>query len=65
MANPDGYTYSLQTDQRFWRKNRKPNAGSSCVGTGASQTANRANHNNGAYSNNILLSSSRKDPRWP
>jgi hypothetical protein len=30
--NPDGYEYS-QTSYRFWRKNRKPNPGSSCVGT--------------------------------
>ena len=32
VANPDGYEYSRNSD-RWWRKNRRPNAGSSCVGT--------------------------------
>ncbi|CAB3381376.1 Hypothetical predicted protein [Cloeon dipterum] len=32
VANPDGYSYS-HTDERFWRKTRRPNEGSSCVGT--------------------------------
>jgi len=32
LMNPDGYEYS-QTSYRFWRKNRNPNRGSSCVGT--------------------------------
>ena len=32
IANPDGYEYSRDTD-RWWRKTRSPNAGSSCVGT--------------------------------
>ncbi|XP_065341514.1 carboxypeptidase B-like [Cloeon dipterum] len=31
-TNPDGYEYTWTTD-RFWRKTRKPNPGSSCVGT--------------------------------
>lgn len=31
-ANPDGYVYS-QTSDSFWRKTRRPNPGSSCVGT--------------------------------
>jgi len=32
IMNPDGYEYS-HTSYRFWRKNRTPNRGSSCVGT--------------------------------
>ncbi|XP_071525502.1 carboxypeptidase B-like isoform X2 [Panulirus ornatus] len=31
MANPDGYVYSWTTD-RFWRKNRRSNSGSTCDG---------------------------------
>jgi len=31
-ANPDGYEYS-RDHERFWRKTRKPNEGSSCKGT--------------------------------
>ncbi|KAF4522163.1 hypothetical protein B566_EDAN010423 [Ephemera danica] len=32
IANPDGYVYS-HTDDRLWRKTRRPNPGSNCVGT--------------------------------
>mmetsp|Transcript_1991 Transcript_1991/g.2851 ORF Transcript_1991/g.2851 Transcript_1991/m.2851 type:complete len:595 (+) Transcript_1991:624-2408(+) len=32
VANPDGYEYS-HTVNNMWRKSRKPNSGSSCVGT--------------------------------
>jgi len=32
VMNPDGYLYSQTTD-RMWRKTRKPNNGSGCVGT--------------------------------
>lgn len=32
IVNPDGYVYS-HTSDRYWRKNRQPNSGSSCVGT--------------------------------
>ena len=31
VHNPDGYVYS-HTSERFWRKNRGINAGTSCVG---------------------------------
>ncbi|XP_036962649.1 carboxypeptidase A1-like [Acanthopagrus latus] len=31
MTNPDGFTYTQTTD-RMWRKTRKPNPGSRCVG---------------------------------
>jgi len=32
VTNPDGYEYT-HTNDRLWRKTRKPNTGSSCVGT--------------------------------
>jgi carboxypeptidase A2 len=32
IVNPDGYAYTW-SDDRLWRKNRAPNAGSACVGT--------------------------------
>lgn len=32
VANPDGYEYTF-TNYRYWRKTRKPNIGSSCIGT--------------------------------
>jgi len=32
IGNPDGYRFSRRTNN-FWRKTRKPNEGSSCVGT--------------------------------
>merc|ERR1719203_2024637 len=31
MVNPDGFKFST-TQDRFWRKNRRNNAGSSCMG---------------------------------
>ncbi|KAF4531692.1 hypothetical protein B566_EDAN016620 [Ephemera danica] len=32
VANPDGYDWTW-TDDRMWRKTRKPNPGSACIGT--------------------------------
>jgi murein tripeptide amidase MpaA len=32
LVNPDGYEYGRNND-RMWRKNRRPNTGSRCVGT--------------------------------
>jgi len=32
VMNPDGYVYAFQSDN-MWRKSRKPNTGSSCIGT--------------------------------
>jgi carboxypeptidase A2 len=32
VQNPDGYLFTW-SDDRLWRKNRRPNAGSACVGT--------------------------------
>lgn len=32
VMNPDGYTYSMTKDN-MWRKSRKANSGSSCIGT--------------------------------
>jgi len=32
VVNPDGYAYT-HTNDRLWRKNRRPNAGSICYGT--------------------------------
>jgi murein tripeptide amidase MpaA len=31
VVNPDGFVYSMNTE-RFWRKNRRPIAGSECIG---------------------------------
>lgn len=33
VLNVDGYVHSWSESGRFWRKNRKPNKGSSCYGT--------------------------------
>jgi len=32
VANPDGYAFT-HTGDRLWRKNRRPNPGSTCIGT--------------------------------
>lgn len=38
-ANPDGYTHS-RTNDNLWRKTRKPNSGSNCVGTDGNRNWN-------------------------
>lgn len=45
LVNPDGYEYA-HTTQRLWRKNRKINAGSTCVGV----DLNRNNHHGWMHS---------------
>ncbi|KAI8901670.1 hypothetical protein BC833DRAFT_617447 [Globomyces pollinis-pini] len=39
VLNVDGYSFSRNTD-RMWRKNRQPNANSSCVGTDINRNFN-------------------------
>ncbi|XP_045033864.1 carboxypeptidase A4-like [Daphnia magna] len=35
VVNPDGYRYTFAANgDRLWRKNRRPNDGSACIGTG-------------------------------
>jgi len=46
--NPDGYVYSWQTGGRQWRKNRKTNPGSSCIGVDCNRNFN--DHWNGGGS---------------
>ena len=46
VANPDGYEYT-HTDERNWRKTRKPNSGSPCIGTDPNRNFNY--HWNGMY----------------
>ncbi|KAJ3214035.1 Carboxypeptidase A4 [Dinochytrium kinnereticum] len=41
VLNVDGYAYTRSND-RLWRKNRQPNAGSSCVGTDPNRNWNYA-----------------------
>jgi len=38
IVNPDGYEFS-HTTTRLWRKNRRPNTGSTCVGTDLNRNA--------------------------
>jgi carboxypeptidase A2 len=39
VMNPDGYRYTWTTD-RMWRKNRRPNSGSTCYGTDLNRNFN-------------------------
>jgi len=39
VMNPDGYSYTW-TNERLWRKNRRPNAGSNCIGTDLNRNFN-------------------------
>ena len=40
VVNPDGYDYTW-TDNRMWRKTRRPNEGSDCVGTDGNRNFDR------------------------
>ncbi|XP_073687945.1 carboxypeptidase A1-like [Garra rufa] len=50
VANPDGYAYSHSND-RMWRKTRKPNPGSSCVGVDPNRNWDISFGGSGASSN--------------
>jgi hypothetical protein len=39
FVNPDGYEYTW-SNTRLWRKNREPNAGSTCIGTDVNRNYN-------------------------
>jgi len=39
VMNPDGYLWTWSND-RMWRKNRRPNAGSTCIGTDLNRNFN-------------------------
>jgi carboxypeptidase A2 len=39
VMNPDGYHYTW-TNERLWRKNRRPNTGSTCIGTDLNRNFN-------------------------
>jgi len=47
VANPDGYQFT-NTNDRLWRKNRKPNPGSTCIGTDLNRNYNQMWGNAGA-----------------
>lgn len=51
VVNPDGYEFS-RTDTRLWRKNRRPNAGSTCIGVDLNRN----------YDNQWDSASASKDP---
>ncbi|KAI8901262.1 hypothetical protein BC833DRAFT_617801 [Globomyces pollinis-pini] len=52
VSNPDGYAYTRKSGgERFWRKNREPNAGSSCIGTDPNRNFNSHWSEAGASSN--------------
>lgn len=50
VMNPDGYAYS-HTNDRMWRKNRRPNAGSTCVGTDLNRNYDQMYANAGTSTN--------------
>lgn len=39
VMNPDGYLYTF-SNERLWRKNRRPNTGSTCIGTDLNRNFN-------------------------
>jgi carboxypeptidase A2 len=49
VSNPDGYVYTQQ--ERLWRKNRRPNSGSSCIGTDLNRNYDQQWGNAGASTN--------------
>jgi hypothetical protein len=50
VVNPDGYSFT-HTDNRLWRKNRSPNAGSTCIGTDLNRNYDQMWGNAGAATN--------------
>jgi len=50
VVNPDGYSYT-HTNERLWRKNRRPNAGSTCIGTDLNRNYDQMWGNAGAATN--------------
>ncbi|XP_075413507.1 carboxypeptidase A4 [Tenrec ecaudatus] len=50
VANPDGYVYT-QTKNRFWRKTRSQNPGSSCIGADPNRNWNASFAGQGASDN--------------
>jgi carboxypeptidase A2 len=50
VVNPDGYSYT-HTNERLWRKNRTPNAGSTCLGTDLNRNYDQMWGNAGASTN--------------
>jgi len=51
IHNPDGYEFSWTAGNRMWRKTRRPNSGSSCVGTDANRNYNYRWNNGGSSAN--------------
>jgi len=50
VVNPDGYSYT-HSNERLWRKNRTPNAGSTCIGTDLNRNYAQMWGNAGASTN--------------
>lgn len=50
LINPDGYEYT-HTNQRYWRKNRSTNSGSTCKGVDLNRNWNVVGYGAGATSN--------------
>lgn len=52
IANPDGYSYT-HTNERFWRKTRSTNLGSTCVGVDPNRNFNYEWEYRGGASDNV------------
>jgi len=50
VVNPDGYSFT-HTNERLWRKNRRPNTGSTCIGTDLNRNYDQMWGNAGAATN--------------